>query len=230
VGSGPEDTAPKAALRREWVGEGLNVVPTHSVIPMQVDPDAARADVRRILDDARFRSDPAPRPFRGPLRWLGERLDTIGGFFTDAFGVVPWFVWIAAGLLVTALVLRTALRRGRRVHHRAAASIRGAGIETREDPGALEAEAGRAEQHGDLERAVRLRFRAGLLRLHDRGVIDYQPSLTTSEVRALLGSDTFDELARAFEQIAYGRRPARPPDVAAARADWPKVVAEGRAR
>jgi Domain of unknown function (DUF4129) len=206
------------------------VIPFPGVIPMQVDPDAARGDVRQILDDGRFRSDPAPRPFRGPLRWLGERLDTVGRFFADAFGVVPWFVWIVAGLLVAALVLATALRRGRRVRHRAVASAHGAGIGPREDPSTLEAEADRAEQHGDLERAVRLRFRAGLLRLHDRGMIDYRPSLTTSELRALLGSDTFDELARTFEQIAYGRRPARPLDVAAARAGWPRVVAEGRAR
>ena len=42
-----------------------------------VDPDSARADVRDILDDRRFRSDPAPRPFRGPLRWLGDRLEPV---------------------------------------------------------------------------------------------------------------------------------------------------------
>jgi hypothetical protein len=200
------------------------------VIRIRVDPDAARADARQILDDRRFRSNPAPRPFRGPLRWLGDRLDTFGRWFTDVLGAVPWFVWIAAGLIAATVVLVVALRRGRSVRQRAVASSGRAHTERREEPVALEQEAERAEQRGDLERAVRLRFRAGLLRLDDRGVIDYRPSLTTSEVRVLLGSDTFDELARTFEHITYGRRAARPPDVAAARAGWPKVVAEGRTR
>ena len=74
---------------------------------------------------------------------------------------------------------------------------------------------------------MRLRFRAGLLRLGDRGAIEYRPSLTTSEVRALLGSDTFDHLAGTFEHVAYGGQPAEPPDVAEARTEWPRVVKEG---
>ena len=82
-----------------------------------------------------------------------------------------------------------------------------------------------AERAGRLDAAVRLRFRAGLLRLGDRGAIRYRPSVTTNEVRRVLGSETFDELARTFDAIAYGGRDAEPPDVDAARREWPRVVA-----
>jgi hypothetical protein len=100
----------------------------------------------------------------------------------------------------------------------------GARAASRENPSALEREADAAERAGDLERALRLRFRAGLLRLDERGAIRYRPSLTTGELRQLLGSATFDDLAARFEQVVYGREPAEPADVEAARNDWPRVV------
>jgi heme exporter protein D len=195
-----------------------------------VDPDSARVDVREILDDRRFRSDPAPRPFRGPLRWLGERLDPVWRWIGDVFDFVPGFVWFAIGLAIVGLVIAWIVRRvqpTRRLRAGATADARRADAE---DPSDLERAADAAERDGDLERAVRLRFRAGLLRLGDRGAIDYRPSLTTSEVRALLGSETFDHLAATFEHVAYGGRPAEAPDVADARAQWPRVVKEGRRR
>jgi hypothetical protein len=200
------------------------------ILLQQVDPDSARADVRRILDDRRYRSDPAPRPFRGPLRWFGDRLATIEHWIGDVLRFVPRFVWLGAGLLAVGLLAAWIMRRVQRSSTRAGASVAGARGAAREDPVALEREAEVAEQRGDLERAVRLRFRAGLLRLGNRGVIEYQPSLTTSEVRTLLGSDSFDDLAGTFEAIAYGGRRAVPPDVAAARTNWPKVVEQGRRR
>jgi len=49
--------------------------------------------------------------------------------------------------------------------------------------------------------------------------------VTTTEVRRVLGSDTFDELAQTFEAVAYGGRDAGPPDVETARREWPHVVA-----
>ena len=94
-----------------------------------------------------------------------------------------------------------------------------------EDPAELERAAEAAERAGQLDVAVRLRFRAGLLRLGTRGAIHYRPSVTTNEVRRVLGSETFDELARTFDAVAYGGRDAEPPDVDAARREWPRVVA-----
>jgi hypothetical protein len=43
-----------------------------------------------------------------------------------------------------------------------------------------------------------------------------------------LGSSRFDRLARDFDEIVYGRRPPRPEDVAAARTEWPELLAEVR--
>ena len=98
-------------------------------------------------------------------------------------------------------------------------------VDDSEDPDELERAADDAERAGELDRALRLRFRAGLLRLGDRGAIRYRPSVTTSEVRRVLGSETFDELARTFEAVAYGGRDAAPPDLDTARREWPRVVA-----
>ena len=58
----------------------------------------------------------------------------------------------------------------------------------REDPDELGTRRRRRRARRRLDRAVRLRFRAGLLRLGDRGAIRYRPSVTTGEVRRTLGS------------------------------------------
>ncbi len=106
---------------------------------------------------------------------------------------------------------------------RSAAAVPAAKVE---DPDELERAADAAERAGRLDDAVRLRFRAGLLRLGSRGAIRYRPSVTTGEVRRVLGSDTFDELARTFEAVAYGgqsrdqsRRRRRAPRMATRRVD-----------
>ncbi len=194
------------------------------ILLQAADPDAARAEVRDILGDRRFRSDPAPRPFRGPLEWLGDRISTIGGWISDVASAVPWFVWLAIALAVFALLARWIVKSVGRRRARATGAVARDMRATNEDPAVLEREADDAERRGDLERAVRLRFRAGLLRLGDRGAIAYRPSLTTTEVRGLLGSASFDQLAATFDEVTYGDEPADADDVAAARAGWPRVV------
>jgi hypothetical protein len=192
-----------------------------------VDPDAARRAANAILDDRRYRRDPAPRPLRSQLGWLGDRLSGIGDFLERIFGRVPGLVWLA--LAAVALVLGVAYFTRNAHGRRLAATIAGRSRRAaapRGDPDALERAADEAERNGDLERALRLRFRAGLLRLGARGTIRYRPSVTTGEVRRALGSETFDELARALEEIVYGRRPAERPDVDAARREWPRVLDE----
>ena len=76
------------------------------ILQQAVDPDTARADVRDILGDRRYRADPAPRPFRGPLEWLGDRLATIGRWIGDVVTAVPWFVWLAIAVVLVVLVVR----------------------------------------------------------------------------------------------------------------------------
>ncbi len=191
-----------------------------------VDPAAARREAQHILSDRRFHASPAPRPFRGPVQWVGDRLSSLFHWLAP----VPLWVWIAIGLgLLVAIVLAVVRAAQRRVTHAPAGAPRGAPTEDEsEDPDVLERAADKAERDGDLARAIRLRFRAGLLRLGAHGAIDYRPSLTTSEVRRALGSDTFNELARTFEAVAYGGTLAGGADVDAARRNWPRVLSESK--
>ena len=191
-----------------------------------VDPDAARKVARTILGSRRFRSSPTPRPLRKPLSWLGDRVSGIGDWFGRVLSHIPsdllLLLAIAAVVIIVVLVV-SKVRAQRGAPDARTRASRSTGDDG-EDPAALEREAIAAERAGRLDVAVRLRFRAGLLRLGDRGAIRYRPSVTTNEVRRVLGSETFDELARTFDAIAYGGRDAEPPDVDAARREWPRVV------
>ena len=192
-----------------------------------VDHDRARAAARGILGKRQFRASHTPRPLRKPLNWLGDRLTGIGHWFGRIFSHVPTLVLfllavVAIGLAIAYIVTKVRANRGAATTRSRGRRIDGATIE---DPDELERAADAAEHAGQLDIAVRLRFRAGLLRLGRRGVIRYRPSVTTNEVRRVLGSDSFDELAQTFDAIAYGGRDAEPPDVDAARREWPRVVA-----
>ena len=107
---------------------------------------------------------------------------------------------------------------------RASAAAAGRRRGARDDPRALERLAAEAEAAGDLEEALRLRFRAGLLRLDARGAIEYRPSISTREVRRKLRSEDFDALAATFDDVVYGGRAAEGADVSDARERWPAVV------
>jgi hypothetical protein len=191
-----------------------------------VDPDSARSAARDILGHRQFRSSHTPRPLRTPLEWLGDRLHGIGDWIGRVLSHVPTLLLALIAIAVVGgaiafIVSKVRANRGAvstRTHGR---ELDGAQVE---DPGELERAADAAEQAGDLDLAVRLRFRAGLLRLGSRGAIRYRPSVTTNEVRRVLGSESFDELARTFDAVAYGGREAHPPDVDAARREWPRVV------
>ena len=202
-----------------------------------VDPEAARRAAQRILADRRFRPSPTPRPLRGPLRWLADRIENVFGPIGRLISMVSGRDWLVAVGVVVAAIAWIVMRRRRRRSMTApvgkTARVAPTGTDTdtdTEDPDALERAADAAERDGDLARAVRLRFRAGLLRLGDRGAIRYRPSVTTGEVRTTLRSQRFDDLAGTFEAVAYGGRPADRPDVDASRREWPHVLEEaGRA-
>jgi hypothetical protein len=187
------------------------------------EPGAApRADpaatAREVLSERRFQTD-TPRPFRGLIEWLGGLLPALDVVIPGPPGVV----WVVLALLFGAL----AWGLGRRVltrRIRASATAQAAAESDRDDPRALERRAAEAEAAGDLEAALRLRFRAGLLRLDARGAIEYRPSISTREVSRTLRSDDFDALASTFDDVVYGGRPADDTDVGAARERWPAVV------
>jgi hypothetical protein len=197
----------------------------------RVDPDEARRAARDIVDSRRYRPERVPRPLEGVLAWIGDRLEPIGDlfrpvwdFFGAGIGRVIFLVALVA--LVAAIAYRLSRLRMTRAPRNRRRSERTA--ETSVDPDELEREAAAAEAAGDLNRAIRLRFRAGLLRLDRAGAIRYRPSLTSGQVAHTLRSQDFEELAERFDAIAYGGRVAAAEDVIDARERWPRVLTEAR--
>jgi hypothetical protein len=207
------------------------VIPSGAAQPIEVvDPEVAREQAREILSDARYESgDSVPRPLRGPLEWLGDRLRPVWEWLADVAAAVPWPVWVALAVAIVAAVV-WAIARANERRRLAAGRQEAATARDRPDPVALEAEADRAEHAGDFARAVRLRFRAGLLRLDMQGTTDASTSTTNTAVRATLDSAIFDTLSGSFEEIAYRERDATDDDTARARDDWPRVLEEARRR
>ena len=198
-----------------------------------VDPDTARQTARDILSDPRYHPRRAPRPFAGFFRRLGELIvDPIVRFFRGVGDLLPsvgsaaWLV-LAAAVVVVAVVVTLKLSSGRG-RQRFASARTGTHDEEGLDPEALERRAEEAERRGDLDLALRLRFRAGLVRLDDAGVVRLRPGLTNAAVSRVLRSSRFDELAGDFDEVAYGGRPATAAQVATSRATWPTLVETAR--
>jgi hypothetical protein len=204
-----------------------------------IDPAEARDQARHILAGRRYRNAPVPRPLRGVLRWIGDRFSTVAHWIGDRFSWLPdwakpivlYGAIVAAALVIAFIVLTTVKAHQRTRAAQLGTDAHGHGRATDDDPAALETAASEAEARGDLALAVRLRFRAGLLRLdRDARAITYRASIPTGEVRAELESPTFDGLADTFEGITYGGNDAEPDDTAEARREWPRVVDTARRR
>ncbi|HEX4493715.1 MAG TPA: hypothetical protein VH914_21100 [Acidimicrobiia bacterium] len=200
-----------------------------------IDPARARATARHILDGRRYKGSPVPRPLHGILSWIGDRVSPITHWIGDRFSWLPnwsqpWVEGIAIAAVVAVVVYLVATGVRARTHASRLASDAQPTARVRgESPAELEAAAAEAEARGDHALAVRLRFRAGLLRLdRDAHAIAYRPSIPTAEVRAELHSPAFDALADRFERITYGGADAEPTDTDGARREWPDVVSSAR--
>ena len=139
---------------------------------------------------------------------------------------LAWLVLAALILGMAALAVSRLLRR--RTAELATRASERARESAPETPDELERRARAAEARGNLEAALRLRFRAGLLRLDARGAIRYRPSLPSGEVARALRSPDFDRVAAAFDEVVYGRRPPTPDDVRDSTARWESLVGSGR--
>ena len=189
-------------------------------------PAPARERARGILRERRFRATPLPRPLRGVFRPIGRVLADGFRWLADRLPGGDAAVWALLALAVLGtsvlLTLRTLRRRSSGGHGAAQPATARARAD---DPERLEHEAEEAERAGDLRRALRLRFRAGLLRLDAARVIAFRPSISTVDVARRVRSEEFAALARTFDEVVYGGRPAAQDDVAEARERWPRVIA-----
>lgn len=204
----------------------------------------ARQQAQDILSRPPYRSGPdrTPRPLAGvfhaigralqvvvarPARWLYHHvLLHIGHGFHTAFGSWWPVVAVALALAAGAGAALLVIRRRAGVEHPASTAAAPAPTE---DAGQLERRAAEAEAAGDHETAVRLRFRAGLLRLARRGLLADYDARTDRELSAQLASVTFDRLASSHEGIVFGGRPATGLESEDARRSWPLVADEVRA-
>ena len=190
--------------------------------------DAAdpRASARAILAERRFHGSTVPRPLHRPLEWLGRQLhrlyDAINGRLPGDGGVFWTLVAAAVAVAAALAAVRLGRRRAGLTLEKGRAARTGGG----NDPRRLEREADEAERDGDYERALRLRFQAGLLRLAQKDAIPKRTSLTNGEIARRLGSSSFRGLAADFDEVVYGRRAAAIEHVSRAREDWPIVLEE----
>jgi len=185
--------------------------------PLAIDPSA---EAREVLAEDRFQTD-SPRPLKGFFEWLADLLpdfDWLDGVIPGPPGVTWLALAALIGVLAWVLGRRTLTRR---IDTSKAAQ---AAVATRDDPRTLERLAAEAEAAGEFEKALRLRFRAGLLSLDAHGAIDYRPSISTREVSRKLRSQDFDALALTFDDVVYGGRTAEDADVEEARSRWQEVV------
>jgi hypothetical protein len=201
------------------------------------DADGARRAAAAILREGRFHSPLVPRPLHGLLTDLGDGLSSVGravARVVDRVGrLVPGgavTVWIVLGLLVLAAAAILARRSSRRDAERDRGGPAGVGAGALERAADLEREAARAEDDGRFADAVRLRFRAGLARLSEDGVIGTVRSTPTAQLARTLRSADFDELARRFDEIVYGAEAAEAQDAEEARRRWPAVLSGDGAR
>lgn len=195
---------------------------------MTNDPSRSASE---ILEGGRFQEPDVPRPFHGLLEWLGGLLHTLARPFAWLGSVIPGgsvVVALALGSIVTVVAIAGAAWAARR--HTA---ISGPGRRHRasadDSPELLEEQAAAAETQGDLERALRLRFRAGLARLVRAKVVP-PGEWTNRELAQVLPAGSFVPLAIDHDAIVYGGRPATPDDLERARAGWPALLRAANAR
>jgi hypothetical protein len=156
-----------------------------------------------------------------PADWIWRHLyETAHDVFGRFTSLVLIVLAVGVGVLVGTLLIHRRTRVGRR------ATTTGVLDVTGEDVDMLEATANEAEQRGDLDEAVRLRFRAGLARLEAAGVIASRLVTTTDQVRRTVHNRTFDDLATQHEAIAYAGQRASSAEAGAARVGWPLVIEE----
>jgi hypothetical protein len=217
-----------AGARGKEIADRARLIVELANAPQDGAPATDRARAHEVLDDRRFKGSELPRPLEKPIRWLSHRVEPIITRINEIGHDVPGGV-TAVWTLLAVLVLSVASTVASMSISRRALAIersRAAAVPEADDPHALERAAAAAERDGEWERAVRLRFRAGLLRLDRRKILVYRPSLTTGEVARTIKVPAFAEVGTRFDEIAYGGRAAEREDAEASERGWKDVLAE----
>lgn len=195
-------------------------------------PDDARELAKKILQEKRFQA-PEPSPIRRPLAWIGRQTSKLLRPISDAWSSLVSA--LGASPLLAVLVVLVVLAAVFFAVRRAAARRVGSFADPKSDvtnteaidPAVLEREADAAASAGDHDRAVRLRFRAGLVRLTGLGRLP-KHEVTNGEARTQLREPEFEELADDFDEIVYGGREATETDSSDSQTRWPKLTGSSR--
>ena len=171
-----------------------------------------RDEAASILRQARFTgSAGSPGLAQRFLAWIGGLFRLTGG----GVGAFSKVIAIAVVIGLVALVASIGVAGRRRDHAQLARERTIAG--TTADPAQLERDADEAEARGELERAIRLRVAAALVRLDRARRIELGPDTTVGATARRLRSPAFRGVAAVFDSIVYGRREPETGDLRAVR-------------
>jgi Domain of unknown function (DUF4129) len=196
-----------------------------------VDPDRARDAAREILKDSSFDPADPPRPLEGVGNAIARLLEPVERFLDRVSDAMPGggrSLWLILAIAVVLSAIFVAVRMSRWLPAPVGGES-GSTAATVKSLDRLEAAAEEARRSGDLRNEIRFRFQAGLLRLARAGALPGDASLTTGQVARALRSETFDRLARSFDEVVYGGRQSMPADAELSRNGWRDLLS-GRAR
>lgn len=189
--------------------------------------DAARASAQEILGDKKFDEQQLPKPFKGVLEWLADRLRPIGTSISDFFETVigaildlPGGPFILSALVAGILVAITSWLINRRSRAFTSNAARDYLVDPSADPAELEQQADAAYGAADHSAAVRLRYEAGLLRLARSERIVLRFDTTATGAARQIDQPVMDSLTQDFEEVVYGDRVATAADSERARSGW----------
>lgn len=192
-------------------------------------PADARGQARAVLDADKFQQSDVPKPFKGALEWLADRLRPIGRFverIVDPILDLPGGAWILGTALVAVAAAATAWLVGRRSGAAVRATAAGGGplVDASADPIGLDRRAGEREGAGDLAGALRLRYQAGLVRLVRADRLTLRTDTTAADAARQVDHPAMDALTMDFEEIVYGDRAATAADLHAAGERWDDLL------
>jgi hypothetical protein len=199
----------------------------------------ARERATHILSQRRFRGVSLPHPLTGFLNTIGHWFSPIGRWLApigclvsriaaavSGNGALGWSLFGVVLLLVLAVAVRIAGQRAARAG-RADGAL---GASDVEDWRSLEAQALAAHAAGDDDRAFRLRFRAGLVRLEATGMLQRSRTMTARQLSMTLGSADFDALAARHEEVAFAAAHASSAELDSAAHTWESLAGLAKRR